>query len=101
MYANVYTMIDCAEPGPEEKKEDEVARTARLNALYSKLESQTCGSRNAVEIDGSTIFTGYPKECMQACLAGNGGEQCHGFTYDTRKLRCTFVKDVLWGDHFQ
>lgn len=99
-FASVYTMIDCLPPGPQELKEDEIARTARLRALYTRNSSQSCGQAkgNDIEVDGSTIFTGYPHQCEQMCLAGKGAGKCHGFTYNEKKVRCTFHMDAFWGE---
>lgn len=99
-YASVYTMIDCLPPGPQEQKEDKAARDARLRAMYSERKSESCGQAkgNEVEVDGSAVFTGYPKECLQACLAGKGAGKCHGFTYNTLLSKCTFHLDVFWGN---
>jgi len=99
-FASVYTMIDCLPPGPQEKREDAAARSKRLRALYSKKASQSCGQAkgNQVEVDGSPVYTGYPKDCEQMCLAGKGGGKCHGFTYDSKFSRCTFHLDAFWGN---
>jgi len=99
-YAQVYTMIDCLPPDAQEIKEDLAARDARMFALYDEKKGRNCGQHkgNDVQIEGSTIHTGRPKECIQLCLTGKGSGKCHGFTYDDRKLRCTFHMDAFWGN---
>merc|ERR1719331_1922865 len=98
-YASVYTMIDSLPPSPQKLKEDAIERVQRLESLYSVAQGHSCGNMegNEVEIEGSSVLAGEPQECKQACLAGRGAENCHGFTFDARQGKCTFYKDAAWG----